>query len=157
MAEAFRRAGLADLPQIAALERACFGADDGAFSPRQLRALLANPRAHWLMTPDAGAMACWLELANGRARWARLYSLAVHPGQRGRGLAARLLDAGFAWMHERALTVCRAEVRADNVAARSLYARYGFTEAAVLPDYYGPGIGGLRLIKHLHARTAHAA
>lgn len=145
----FGRAGLADLATIAALEAACFGATDGAFSRRQLRALLANPNACWLLSLDGRAMGCWLQVSNGRARWARLYSLAVHPALRGQGWGQRLLDAGFAWMRQQGLTTCRAEVKADNDAARRLYARHGFHECGLLRDYYAPGIDGVRLARSI--------
>ena len=145
MKSEFRRAHSADHATIAALERACFGARDGAFNPRQLRALLANPKAHWLIRNDGLAVACWLACNNGRARWARLYSLAVHPHLRGQGVGARLLKAGFVWMRGQRLTVCRAEVKADNVAARRLYAQAGFSEVATLKDYYARGGQGVRL------------
>jgi ribosomal-protein-alanine N-acetyltransferase len=153
-----RRASSADIDHVARLERTCFGADDGIFSRRQLRALLANPCALWLISTDHRAMGCWLEAGNGQTRWARLYSLAVHPALRGQGWGGRLLEAGFVWMRERGLVVCRAEVKANNVAARALYARYGFTEKAFLPDYYGPGHHGLRLVHAGVPRaTRHAA
>ena len=135
----------ADLDTIAALEAACFGKTDGVFSRRQLRALLANPNAHWLISLDGRAVACWLKVNNGRARWARLYSLAVHPALRGQGWGKRLLEAGFVWMREHDLGVCRAEVKADNHAARRLYAGFGFRESAPLRDYYAPGVDGVRL------------
>jgi len=144
-----RRAGPADLDAIAALETACFGKGDGAFTRRQLRALLHNPNAHWLISRDGRAMACWLKVSNGRARWARLYSLAVHPALRGQGWGQRLLKAGFAWMRRERLRTCRAEVRADNRGARRLYARHGFAETARLPDYYAPGVDGVRLVVHV--------
>lgn len=140
-----RQAGPADLGAIAALEAACFGAADGVFSRRQLRALLANPNAFWLLSPDGRAVACWLKVSNGRARWARLYSLAVHPALRGQGWGKKLLDAGFHWMRREGLATCRAEVKADNHAARRLYAGYGFRESAPLRDYYAPGVDGVRL------------
>lgn len=142
-----RRAGPTDLASIAALEAACFGAADGAFSRRQLRALLANPNACWLLSPDDRAMGCWLRVSNGRARWARLYSLAVHPALRGHGWGQRLLEAGFTWMRREGLTTCRAEVRTDNHGARRLYARHGFVETGLLPDYYAPGVDGVRLVQ----------
>jgi ribosomal protein S18 acetylase RimI-like enzyme len=141
-----RRAGAADLDVIAALETACFGARDGAFTRRQLRALLANPNAMWLISLDGRAMACWLKVSNGRARWARLYSLAVHPQLRGQGWGKRLVETGFEWMRKEKLTTCRAEVKADNHAARKLYATYGFHESNLLRDYYAPGVDGVRLI-----------
>lgn len=142
-----RQAGPADFAAIAALESACFGATDGVFSPRQLQALLKNPHAYWLLSLDGQAMACWLKVTNGRARWARLYSLAVHPALRGKGWAKHLIAAGDAWMQTQGLTVCRAEVRADNIAARKLYAACGFQESGLLHDYYAPGVDGVRLIR----------
>lgn len=149
---AFHRPGLADIERIARLEGACFGPDDGPFSRRQLRALLANPLAFWLLDESGRAMACWLRAGNGRARWARLYSLAVHPALRGQGMGGRLLAEGEAWMRQQGLGVCRAEVKQDNHGARRLYARHGFEEIAVLRDYYAPGAHGLRLVKVLPAR-----
>ena len=126
---------------------ACFGKSDGVFSPRQLRNLLNNPNAHWLLSLDGRAMGCWLQVGNGRARWARLYSLAVHPALRGQGWGKRLIEAGFAWMRDEDLTACRAEVKAGNLAARKLYAGCGFREAGLLRDYYAPGVDGVRLFR----------
>jgi ribosomal protein S18 acetylase RimI-like enzyme len=140
-----RKAGPADLDRIAALEAACFGMADGVFSPRQLRSLLSNPNAHWLLSLDGKAMGCWLKVSNGRAQWARLYSLAVHPALRGQGWGKRLIEAGFSWMRTEGLTTCRAEVKADNLAARKLYAGCGFQEAGLLRGYYAPGVDGVRL------------
>jgi ribosomal protein S18 acetylase RimI-like enzyme len=140
-----RKAGPADLDRIAALEAACFGAADGVFSRRQLRDLLNNPNAHWLLSLDGQAMGCWLKASNGRARWARLYSLAVHPALRGQGWGKCLIEAGFTWMRTEGLTTCRAEVKADNRAARQLYACCGYQEAGLLRDYYAPGVDGVRL------------
>ena len=152
MTTALRRANAADFAGIAALERRCFGQTDGVFSPRQLRALLANPNAYWLVGAEGRAMACWLKAGNGHARWARLYSLAVDPVLRGQGWGGRLLAAGEDWMREQGLRVCRAEVKADNHAARRLYARQDYREAGALPDYYGAGLDGVRLVKQLDAK-----
>jgi ribosomal protein S18 acetylase RimI-like enzyme len=145
MVTGLRRAGPTDLDTVVALEAACFGAADGAFTRRQLRALLANPNAFWLISLDGRAMACWFKASNGHARWARLYSLAVHPALRGQGWGKRLLQAGFDWMKEQGISSCRAEVRADNHTARKLYARYGFRESGILRDYYAPSVDGVRL------------
>ncbi len=152
---AIRRARPADLDRIEALERECFGTVDGAFSRRQLRRLLANPRARWMLAADGQAVACWLTAGNGRARWLRLYSLAVHPGLRGQGWGKRLLSSGLAWGRTQGFSACRAEVRASNHGARRLYEQFGFREAGRLPDYYGRGIDGVRLALDLRrARPA---
>ena len=144
-----RKAGLADLNTIANLEAACFGVEDGVFSPRQLRNLLSSPNTHWLLSLDGKAMGCWLNVSNGHARWARLYSLAVHPALRGQGWGKRLIENGFVWMRAEGLSDCRAEVKADNHAARKLYADCGFQEAGLLHDYYAPGVNGVRLTRTL--------
>ena len=149
MTSGLRRASRADLDRIASLERRCFGETDGIFSRRQLRALLANPNACWLTSADGLAVACWLRAGNSHARWARLYSLAVDPSLRGQGWGSRLLLAGEDWMREQGLDTCRAEVKSDNLAARRLYARHGYRESVILPDYYGKGVDGVRLLKQL--------
>lgn len=148
-AQDLRPAGPADFAAIAALEAACFGTTDGVFSQRQLRALLRNPNAYWLLSLDGLAMACWLRVNNGRVRWARLYSLAVHPALRGQGWGRHLIEAGFAWMRAEGLNVCRAEVKTGNLAARRLYAGCGFQEEGLLRDYYAPGVDGVRLTRVL--------
>ena len=144
-----RQATRGDFDRLLALEQVSFDAGHGRFSPRQLRALLRNPNAFWLIGVEADATACWLKAGNGRSRWARLYSLAVHPRLRGQGWAKRLILAGFAWMARNGLDVCRAEVQHDNSAARRLYASLGFQEIGLAPDYYGPKQHALRLIKRL--------
>ena len=154
MTSSLRRAGSADFARIAALEQRCFGSADGEFTPRQLRALLANPNAYWLMETEGRAVACWLTARNRHARWARLYSLAVDPGLRGQGWGGRLLTAGEDWMRKQGLMVCRAEVKADNHAALRLYASQGYHKVGVLPDYYGNGLDGVRLIKQLKKKHA---
>ena len=149
MTAVLRRADSADFARIAALENRCFGQADGIFTPRQLRALLANPNAYWLIGADGNAVACWLTARNGHARWARLYSLAVDPALRGQGWGGRLLAAGEDWMRRQGLKSCRAEVKVENHPARRLYANYGYREAGILPDYYGAGLDGVRLVKQL--------
>jgi ribosomal protein S18 acetylase RimI-like enzyme len=75
---------------------------------------------------------------------ARIYSLAVDPAQRGRGLGS-LLIRGLARRLPPAFTTLSLEVRADNHAARALYQRLGFTVHEELPGYYLDGGDGVRL------------
>lgn len=75
---------------------------------------------------------------------ARLYSLAVDPQERGRGIAGKLVCA----LTDRlppAFTALSLEVRRDNVAALALYDRLGFTVQEDLPGYYPDGGDGVRL------------
>ena len=73
-----------------------------------------------------------------------MYSLAVHPEARGRGLARELVRVSLRRLPRRIDTL-GLEVRADNAAAVGLYCALGFMETARLPAYYGPGRDGLRL------------
>ena len=132
-----------------ALEIRCFGENDGIFNRRQLRRLLTNPKAAWLIAGDFEGAACLLLAGNGHSRWGRLYSLSVDPQFRQRGIARRLLLASFVWFREQGMPVCRAEVRIDNIGARRLYAAMGFEESVELPHYYGLGQTGLRLSRPL--------
>lgn len=75
---------------------------------------------------------------------ARLYSLAVDPQQRGRGIGG-LLVRQLAKQLSPVITVLSLEVRSDNRAARALYERLGFTLYENLPGYYLDGGDGVRL------------
>ncbi|MHB1565512.1 MAG: GNAT family N-acetyltransferase [Acidiferrobacter sp.] len=148
-----RRATVRDLEGLIALESRCFGENEGVFNRRQMRQLLHNPRALWLIEGDYAGACCLLTAANGHARWGRLYSLSVDPNHRQQGIARRLLDGGLSWLADQGLTLCRAEVRADNAAARRLYANAGFVEVGELPHYYGIHVTGVRLVKRLNSEA----
>ena len=75
---------------------------------------------------------------------ARLYSLAVDPQQRGRGIGG-LLIRQLAEHLAPTITVLSLEVRSDNLAARALYERLGFALHENLPNYYLDGGDGVRL------------
>lgn len=75
---------------------------------------------------------------------ARLYSLAVDPAQRGRGIAG-LLVRQLARRLPRTIDTLSLEVRRDNTPARGLYERLGFTLHQELPGWYGDGGDGVRL------------
>lgn len=75
---------------------------------------------------------------------ARLYSLAVDPQERGRGIGG-LLVRQLAKRLPAAYTALSLEVRHDNAAARALYERLGFTVCEDLPGYYPDGGAAVRL------------
>jgi ribosomal protein S18 acetylase RimI-like enzyme len=145
---AVRRATAADLGAIVALEAACFPAVD-RFPPRAWRRLLAPVCRHTALTlvcdGDDGALAGSVCLLLRRtARVVRIYSIAVAPAARGRGLGRLLLLAAVAALPRR-ITTLSLEVRADNGAALGLYCALGFVETHRLPRYYGDGADGVRL------------
>jgi len=144
-----RRGTVADLEGLLSLEARCFGENEGVFHRRQLRHLLRSPQAVWFIEGEYEAAACLLLASNGKSRWGRLYSLSVAPAYRHRGAARLLLEASFDYLKGLGITLCRAEVKSDNVAARGLYASMGFTEGALLAHYYGIGEHGIKLSRRL--------
>ncbi|MDP3294382.1 MAG: N-acetyltransferase [Nevskia sp.] len=143
-----RRGSLADVDAVLALE-ALFPSD--RMSRRTVRRFLTVPTAELLIAENADAAVVgnlvWLRRKGSRA--ARIYSLAVAPAARGQrwgeGLVAAMETAAAASGCDRATL----EVRADNLAARALYAKLGYREAQALPGYYDDGADGLRLMKTL--------
>mgnify|MGYP003587823622 CR=1 FL=1 len=139
------------LAQLVLLETVCFRHPGERFNPRQIRSLLDNPRACILFAREGAALAGWavglLRRHGRRRRSGRLYALAVHPDFRGRGLGARLAQNILGQLRRRGARTFSLEVRTPNPAAQRLYLRLGFRPDGPLPDYYGPGLHGLRMRK----------
>lgn len=68
---------------------------------------------------------------------AELVALAVHVDFRGLGFGSQLLGLAIGEALRDGAHELDLQVRPGNVAARSLYSRYGFKDIAVLPKYYG--------------------
>ncbi len=131
---------------ILAVEQAAFPAED-RFPRRSWRRLLQTPSALCLVIDDpttGGPHGTIAWLLRSTSTLARMYSLAVHPDARGRGLARLLVEVSLRRLPQR-VTLLGLEVRDDNQAAVGLYCALGFIESARLPEYYGPGRSGLRM------------
>lgn len=144
-AAAIRPGRPADAAAILALE-ALFPGD--RMSAASVRRFLRVPSAHVLVAERDGAVLgnlIWLTRRGSRR--ARIYSVVVAPEARGLGLGRRLVET---MQRDAAAAGCEAatlEVRADNTAARALYAALGYRETARLPGYYEDGGDGLRLLR----------
>ena len=78
-------------------------------------------------------------LSPARGADAEVMTLAVAPWAQGRGVGGVLLDALLAAAVDRGAGRVMLEVRADNAAARALYAAAGFEQVAVREGYYRLG------------------
>jgi ribosomal protein S18 acetylase RimI-like enzyme len=140
-----RRLLRADLDALVDLETASFPPSD-RFPRRNWRHVLGSRATLVLGVPDpeAGLQAaiCWLLRSSSRV--ARMYSLAVHPTARGRGLG-KLLVAASVQRLPRRCGILGLEVRPDNASAVGLYRALGFRPVAGLADYYGAGEDGMRM------------
>lgn len=132
-----RAAEIEDLDALVSLEEQGFSGD--RLSRRQLRHLLTRGHAALLVAedPDAGTVLGDVVLLFRRGTAiARLYSIAVHPRARGRGLGRHLLERAeeAAWARERAWI--RAEIRTDNTASIHLFESSGYRRFGEYADYY---------------------
>lgn len=152
-----RRATDADADAIVEIEVESFDSPEELFTRRQIRRLIANPRAQVLVAEIDGRVVGWsvgLVRQHRSAKSGRLYAIAVRRSARGRQVGRSLAmevqsafaSAGVARMY--------LEVRATNEPAIHLYRSLGFTLIKRLPAYYGldasgRGIDGLRFRKVL--------
>ncbi|MEW6167583.1 MAG: GNAT family N-acetyltransferase [Pseudomonadota bacterium] len=140
-----RLARTADAAAILALEESFPG---DRMSARSVRRFLASPSACVYVAAVGGATVGALVLLLRRnMRWARVYSVVVHPRYRGRGLGRRLIRAAEAAARRSGRRGVSLEVRADNAPARGLYRSLGYMEDEQLPGYYEDGAPGVRLRK----------
>lgn len=142
------RAGrLGDLDALLALE-ALFPSD--RVSRAGWRRFLRSPRASVLVAEAHGeVLGDLVLLRRANSLKARIYSVVVAPAARGQGLGERLVVAAERVAARQGCTAVSLEVRADNHAARGLYAKRGYVEQQALPRYYDDGADGLRLLKRL--------
>lgn len=133
-----RQATRSDLDAIDALEAASFDAD--RFPRRNLRRMLAGGRTIFLIAETGGTPSGYLALSfRSGARVSRLYSLAIAPSARGKGVGAALIARAVAETAHRRLRAIRLEVRESNIVARKLYERCGFILRGRRESYYGDG------------------
>ncbi|MBV8380441.1 MAG: GNAT family N-acetyltransferase/peptidase C39 family protein [Paucibacter sp.] len=148
---AIESAAPTDLDALAELEQTCFTTD--RIARRNWRRLLASDSAGVIVArcgdDSAPLLGAAVLLRRRNSSVARLYSLAVSPPQRGRGLADRLLEASLRQARSDGAAVLRLETRVDNHAAQQLFRRHGFAALDRRPAYYEDGATALRFQRSL--------
>lgn len=127
-----RPAVLADAAALAPLELRCFS---DPWSAAAFAELLPLSYMVSLVAEDDGGIAGYL-IAREVGGESEILNLAVVPEARRSGLGRTLLDAGLIQLRERGAGRVWLEVRESNAAARTLYARRGFTTAGRRKRYY---------------------
>ena len=147
-APVIRAATLADVRELARLEEACFDSD--RLSQRQFRYMLTRAHAAMLVAEQAeGLVGYVLVLFRRGTSLGRVYSIAVAPQWRSRGIGRALLEAAEETAAARDCAYLRLEVRQDNDLSIALYRGQGYRPIGVVPDYYEDGMAALRLEKAL--------
>jgi len=145
-----RAASLDDLDGLVALERSCFRGvyRDHRWDQRRFRYYLGEPRGMLAVADGEGGVEGYVAgyvAKRPGGPTALLYSLAVAPGARRRGIGDRLLQ----WFSRRArdagCSSATLEVARSRREARRLFARHGFELIQRLPDHYAPGREAVRM------------
>ncbi len=158
-----RDADTRDLPRLLAVEHCAFNLDD-AFTWRQIRRLIINPRvlcrvieapgSDAVGTPRIVGWAAGLVRQHSKHRSGRLYNLAIDPLAQGAGLGRRLAMSIIDELEAAGCLRIYLEVRKENARAISLYSKLGFEVVSALPDYYGDGIDGLSMRRTAEVKQA---
>jgi ribosomal protein S18 acetylase RimI-like enzyme len=143
-----RPARLQDLEALVAIENRSFDVD--RFSRRSFRYLLTKANAETLVYEEQGRVLAYIMLLfNTGTSLARLYSLAVDPLLRGKGVGSELIAAAEASAVRHDCIYLRLEVRRNNTTAIRLYEKLGYKRIGLLPDYYEDHMEALRYEKLL--------
>ncbi len=131
------------LEQVADIEVHAF-ADESAWSVEQLWAELAGvpERRRYVVAADGDRVVGYAGIGLGPDT-ADVMTVAVRPGERGRGVGRRLVTALLDEAETAGLRTVLLEVRATNAAAIALYSDLGFVTISRRPAYYGPGRDGV--------------
>jgi ribosomal protein S18 acetylase RimI-like enzyme len=130
-----RPASPADLGALVAIETAAFAAD--VISRRSLRRFLNARSAAIIVAEQHGAPVGYaLVLFRPNSAAGRLYSIAVAPNARGRGVGPALLAAAEGTALDRGCVWMRLEVRPDNTPAIVRYQKAGYRQFGRRSAYY---------------------
>lgn len=138
-----------DWRALTELEEASFPGD--RISPRSWRSFLASQSAVVTVAREGspGIAGAAVVLQRARTSVARLYSIAIAHGARGRGLSSALLEDAMQRMRHAGAAVLRLETRVDNLAAQHLFAKCGFVQRGRKAAYYEDGADALLYEKSL--------
>ncbi|EMP56566.1 ribosomal-protein-alanine acetyltransferase [Marinobacter santoriniensis NKSG1] len=143
-----RQAESDDLDALLALENRSFHED--RISRRSFRRFLEMPRDRLIVAElDDQLVGYCLVLMNAATRLARIYSIAVSPDARGRGIGEKLVQEAEQEAVDADRIVMRLEVREDNGSAINLYKRLGYRQFGTYRDYYEDHGNALRFERRI--------
>ena len=127
-----RKAQQSDIPAILEIEWECFRED--SFSKEQFAYLISRSKGTFYVMMEGDRVIAYVSLLfHSGTRYLRIYSIAVHPDFRGKGLGQALMDQTIRTANE-----CKA-AKVTNAAAIALYMKNGFIPAGIKPCYYHDG------------------
>ncbi len=137
-----------DIDALVEIENRCFDTD--RLSRRSFRHMITKANAELLLDEDGGVVCGYvLLLFNAGTSLARMYSIAVHPEYRSRGIGRQLMNAAEQAALAQDCVTLRLEVRMDNASSIALYESMGYRRFGFYDDYYEDHMDALRYEKRL--------
>lgn len=145
-----REASEADLGEIQRIEDASFGKYDEPYPPELFRGFLWENPSGFLVAELNGRVAGYCYASRPKRKRVLLaaeeyestiYSLAVSPGMRRRGVAKALVEEAVRRIRGLGFdsVTLKLQVSVDNLGAQTLYFGLGFLRSGFLQNYYGRG------------------
>lgn len=122
----------AHIPQIAAMERACF---TDPWSESALGDELNSPLARYFVCTQEGQVLGYIGTRMVLDE-CQVANVAVSPSCRREGVASFLMEAMLAFCRREGMNLVTLEVRVSNSAAQALYEKFGFQKTGIRPGYY---------------------
>ncbi|MDX1679329.1 MAG: GNAT family N-acetyltransferase/peptidase C39 family protein [Akkermansiaceae bacterium] len=143
-----RPARAADLDALVVMEETCFATDQ--LTRRSFQRWLKGEHSIFLVAEtDSGLAGYGLVLLHSGTRLARLYSIAILPEMRGRGIAKGLIIELEEAAQEQDRFFMRLEVAKANTDAIRLYEKLGYSVIGEWPNYYEDHSDALRMQKRI--------
>lgn len=144
----FRNATPADTDALVHLENQCFS--DDRISRRSFRRFIDMPRDRVILAEEEGQLQGYsLVLMKANTRLARIYSIAVSPHARGKGLGEALVRESEQQAAQAGRIIMRLEVHTANHGAIALYRRLGYRQFGTYRDYYDDHGDALRFERRI--------
>lgn len=138
----------ADIPRLIDIEARCFASD--RLSKRNFQHLLTRGHTIHLVAEVGGEIVGYaIVLLQRGTSLARLYSFAIEPAYRGRGIGMALLAEVERRAVAQGCAFMRLEVRPDNAPAVARYRAVGYREFGSYQDFYEDHSDALRMEKVL--------
>jgi [ribosomal protein S18]-alanine N-acetyltransferase len=132
------------------LDQSCF--EPGiSFTRGQIRDFVRRPGAISLVAEGSGDPRPMVAFAIGQVSGSRAHVITIDVAASARrgGVGRKVFEALLARFAAAGARTVRPEVDVRNAPARRFYERMGFEETRKLPDYYGYGLDGMRMVKEL--------
>ncbi len=131
----FRKARLHDLDNLIQLENLSFAND--RLSKRSFKSFISSEQDDLIVLEEYGQLIGYaLILYKKGSSLARLYSIAIHPNQTGRGLGKKLLSFVEKTALKKGTAYLRLEVASQNLRAQMLYKSMSYYQFNIRKEYY---------------------